>query len=61
MIDWLLGNLGTVLLSLALAGIVAAIIVHTVKEKKRGKAPCCGDCAHCALCPHAMQSETNGR
>jgi hypothetical protein len=61
MLDWLSKNLGTVLLSLALAAVVAAIIARMGREKKKGKSPCCGDCAHCGMCPHAMQSETNGR
>jgi hypothetical protein len=40
---------GTIILSLLLAGIVALIIRKLIKDRKNGKASCCGGCAHCAL------------
>ena len=46
--------MGTVLISLLLLAIVAAIIRYMVKLKKAGKSPCgigCnGDCGHCHNC-----------
>ena len=42
--------MSTVLISLGLAGIVAAIIAGMVRDKKRGASACAGDCAGCAGC-----------
>ena len=50
MIAWLGNNIGTILISLALAALVALVIVKMVKDKKKGKASCCGGYAHCAMC-----------
>lgn len=50
MIAWLLENLGTIIISLVLVLIVAAIILSLVREKKTGKPSCCGGCAHCNMC-----------
>ena len=41
--------LGTILISLVLAGIVVLIIVKLRKDRKNGKASCTGGCAGCAL------------
>lgn len=40
--------LPTILICLVLAAVVAAVIVHLAREKKRGKSSC--GC-HCAGCP----------
>ena len=42
--EWISGNLGTLVVSLLLAGIVAAIVVRLVRKGHS----CCGDCARCA-------------
>ena len=49
MINWLAANLGTILIALALALLVAGIIVKLRKDKKRGVSSCGGNCAHCAM------------
>jgi len=40
--------MGTALVGLALAAIVAAIVISQIKGKKSGKSSCGGNCAHCA-------------
>ncbi len=48
MLEWLANNLATIIICAILIGIVAAIIVHMVKNKKHGKSACgCG----CSSCP----------
>lgn len=47
---WLGENLGTILLTLALAGIVVLIVWSLRRNKKKGRHTCGGNCAHCALC-----------
>ena len=46
---WLTSNLGTIIVSLILAGIVAAIIVNMIKKKKAGKSSCGCGCTNCAM------------
>lgn len=46
--NWLAGNLATVLICLALVGVVTAIVAHLIRTKKRGGSGCgCG----CGCCP----------
>ncbi len=57
--QWLSENLGTILVSLALAALVAVILVHLRSEKRKGKNSCG---AHCTSCPmsgrcHRAQGE----
>lgn len=47
--EWLLQRLPTILICLGLAVLVAAIIIHLVREKKRGKSSCGGCCAGCPM------------
>ena len=49
MSDWLASNIGTIIVSLILAGIVAAIIANMIKKKKAGKSSCGYGCANCAM------------
>ena len=46
---WLSSNLGTIIVSLILVGIVAAIIVNMVKKKKAGRSSCGCGCENCAM------------
>jgi hypothetical protein len=57
MITWLLANLGTIIISLILAFIVAGVIVVLVKDKKQGKSTCGGNCAHCKMCAGCKSAE----
>ncbi len=49
MLAWLSANISTIIISLVLLLIVAAIIYKLVKDKKKGKHSCGCDCAHCAM------------
>ena len=48
MISWMVANAGTIVITLILALAVAGIIVFLIKEKKQGKSSCGGNCAGCA-------------
>jgi hypothetical protein len=45
-------NIGTIVVGLAILGIVAAIVVKMVKDKKKGKHIGC-DCGSCSGCSEA--------
>ena len=47
MLAWIAENLATILICLALLLTVALILLHLIKERKKGK-PSCG-CAHCTM------------
>ncbi len=50
MFAWLVQNIATIIISLILLVIVAAIVIKLVKDKKKGKSVTCGNnCAHCAM------------
>ena len=42
-------NLGTILVSLALIGLVAGILVRLRRDKKQGKTACGGNCGCCPM------------
>lgn len=50
MLSWLGENLATILISLVLAAAVAAIIAGLVRDKRKGKSSCGGNCASCHAC-----------
>ena len=52
MLAWLTANLGTIIITLVLIGIVTAIIVKMKKDKKQGKNSCGCGCQNCAM--HGM-------
>lgn len=51
MLNGLIENGGSILVSAVLLAVVGSIIVHLRKEKKQGKPVCgCGgSCTHCAM------------
>ncbi len=49
MLNWITENLSTIIVSLVLILIVAAIIRKLVRDKKKGKSSCGCNCAHCAM------------
>lgn len=49
MLTWIVQNIGTILVCAVLIAVVAAILFGMRREKKQGKSPCCGSCAHCAM------------
>lgn len=42
-------NAGTIIISLALLGLVTGIIIRLRKDKKQGKSSCGGSCGHCPM------------
>lgn len=49
MLLWITENLATIIISLALAAIVAAIIVSLVRKKKKGETTCSCGCPDCPM------------
>ena len=49
MLAWLAENFATILICLVLAAMVAAIVVKLVKDKKKGKSTCGGNCGCCPM------------
>lgn len=49
MFAWIAENIGTIVISLILAGVVAAIIVYMIKSRKQGKSSCGCGCKGCAM------------
>ncbi|MBR1867331.1 MAG: FeoB-associated Cys-rich membrane protein [Clostridia bacterium] len=59
MFNWLINNIGSILVLLAVAGIVALITAFIIRSKKKGKNSCgcgggCVGCSGCGSCPHAL-------
>lgn len=57
MLSWLFANIGTILISLVLISIVAAVIIIMRRDKKKGKSTCGGNCGHCPMggsCHHGQ-------
>lgn len=50
MFAWLAANIGTILITLALAAVVFGIIRKLINDKKHGISSCGGNCAHCKMC-----------
>ena len=49
MFEWIMGNLGTILVTLLIILVVAGIIASMIKDKRKGISHCGGNCAHCAM------------
>lgn len=47
--EWILQNIGTILICIALCAVLAGVIVSLVRNKKRGKCACGGSCGHCPM------------
>ena len=56
MMAWLVGNLGTIVVTLFLIAIVTGIIHTMRKDKKQGRSACGGNCAHCKMCAACNKS-----
>ena len=53
MFSWIAENAGTLLISLALIGLAAAVVWRLRKDRKKGKSACgcnCGCCPMAAAC-----------
>ena len=49
MIQDIMNNTGTIIVSIALIGLVAGIIIRLRKDKKQGKSSCGGNCGCCPM------------
>ena len=49
MLSWLSANLGTILVCLVLIAVVAAIVIHLIRSRRKGKTTCGCGCANCAM------------
>ncbi len=49
MFTWISENMGTIVIGAILAAVVAAVIVHMVRNKKRGRSSCGCGCSGCAM------------
>ncbi len=58
MTTWLMENLGTIIASLILAGIVIMIVASMIKRRKNGKHSSCAYCSHCSMCGICQSSHT---
>jgi hypothetical protein len=50
MLEWLSNNIGTIAVSIVLIIIVAVVIISMVKDKKKGRSSCGGECSRCRGC-----------
>ena len=49
MLQGIMDNAGTIIVSLVLAGIVAAVIARMHKDRKKGKSSCGCNCGCCPM------------
>lgn len=58
MLNWLTANIGTIIITLVLIGVVTAVILFLRRNKKKGKSTVCGgNCGHCPMgssCHHGQ-------
>lgn len=52
MIDFLIDNLGTVIVGLIVLAAIILIVAKMIKDKKHGKSSCGCGCEHCANAPY---------
>jgi len=54
--EWIAENIGTIIISLILLAVIAAVVRKLWKDKKQKKSSCgcsCGSCSSCGMCqPH---------
>lgn len=49
MLNWIAANGSTLLVAGILAAVVAAIVIHLVRNKKKGKSSCGCGCGGCPM------------
>ena len=60
MMSVIVGNLGTILITLFLVLLVTGIVRSMIKDKKKGVSSCGGNCARCNCCSHGLPEGTCG-
>ena len=63
MLEFLSAQLGTILTALVLLGLVCAVIVTMIRNRKKGKSACGCGCAHCAMdgACHSKKAHKQGK
>lgn len=62
MLNWILQNLGTIIVAIAVATIITLIIVFRVRAKKKGVSSCgcnCKNCASYGVCHSKIKDNTS--
>ncbi len=59
MTEWIVQNLGTILIAIGLACAVALSIRAIIRDKRRGKSCCGGSCGQCSACGHCPQQDNS--
>ena len=63
MLEFLSAQWGTVLAALVLLGLVCAVIVTMIRNRKKGKSACGCGCVHCAMdgACHSKKTHKQGK
>lgn len=59
--EWIIANMGSIIVVLALAAIVTAIIVNMIRNKKKGKSSCGCGCDGCAFSGSCHSASTDSK
>ncbi len=46
---WLTENIATIIISVLLMAAIAAILVHMIRNRKKGETSCGCGCSHCPM------------
>lgn len=49
MLNWIISNLGTIIVLLVVAAVVVGVAVKMFKDKKQGKSSCGCSCGNCPM------------
>ena len=47
--QWIANNIGSILVCLAVFGLLSLLVYSLIKQKKQGKTSCGCGCEHCAM------------
>lgn len=59
MMDWIIGNIATILVTLILIGLITLVIRKMVNDKKKGITSCGTSCNGCALAGSCKDIQKN--
>ena len=49
MLTWIVENIGTIAACIGLAALVAGAVIVLIRDKRKGRCSCGGNCAHCPM------------